>query len=255
VGCCVDLSMDDNLKNIITASLSAEQSEYGLPGDPVAILNIFENLGLHNISDIIAAMDYQYSDDDQWFIDNDGKAVPIPDKWTHKNFNDTRPYHWMEEYVDQDGNVFHKGEAREINIDMKHLINLSYNILEEAGKGIRLRKLEDESQKLKELIISLLKEKAVKMPASDIDAFLKEQNVDLIKELCENMYHNGKINRTANYRYFILTEEQQKPKKASAPKSEEVDIEKELAKYKDLLDKGLITQEDYDAKKKELLGL
>jgi len=59
VGCCVDLSMDDNLKNIITASLSAEQSEYGLPGDPVAILNIFENLGLHNISDIIAAMDYQ----------------------------------------------------------------------------------------------------------------------------------------------------------------------------------------------------
>ncbi|MBE6660954.1 MAG: SHOCT domain-containing protein [Ruminococcaceae bacterium] len=29
----------------------------------------------------------------------------------------------------------------------------------------------------------------------------------------------------------------------------------ELKKYKDLLDSGAITQEEYDAKKKELLGL
>ena len=104
-------------------------------------------------------------------------------------------------------------------------------------------------------IISLLKEKAVKMPASDIDAFLKHQDVDEIKELCEKMYHNGEISRTANYRYFILTEEKKKPKKASAAKSEEVDIEKELEKLKGLLDKGLITQEQYDAKSNKLLGL
>ena len=103
----------------------------------------------------------------------------------------------------------------------------------------------------------LLKEKAVKMPASDIDAFLKHQNVDEIKELCEKMYHNGEISRTGNYRYFILTEEKEKPKpkKTSAPKSEEVDVEKELEKLKGLLDKGLITQEQYDAKSNELLGL
>ncbi len=71
------------------------------------------------------------------------------------------------------------------------------------------------------------------------------------------MYHDGKISRTGNYRYFILTEEKKKPKpkNASAPKSKEVDVEKELEKYKGLLDKGLITQEAYDAKMNQLLGL
>jgi hypothetical protein len=38
-------------------------------------------------------------------------------------------------------------------------------------------------------------------------------------------------------------------------KSEEIDIEKQLEKLKGMLDKDLITQDDYDAKKKELLGL
>jgi hypothetical protein len=109
--------------------------------------------------------------------------------------------------------------------------------------------------KLKQSIIDLLIEKAVKMPASDIDAHLRHQDVDEIKELCEEMYHNGKISRTGNYRYFILTEGQEKPKKTSAPKTEEVDIEKELEKLKGLLDKGLIAQEQYDAKSNELLGL
>jgi len=50
-------------------------------------------------------------------------------------------------------------------------------------------------------------------------------------------------------------DEKEKPKKASPPKSEEVDIEKELEKLKGLLDKGLITQEAYDAKMNQLLGL
>jgi hypothetical protein len=95
------------------------------------------------------------------------------------------------------------------------------------------------------------------MPASDIDAHLKHQDVDEIKELCEEMYHNGEISRTGNYRYFILTKEKKKPKpkNASAAKPEKVDVKAELKKYKEMLDEGLITQEDYDAKKKELLGL
>ena len=110
---------------------------------------------------------------------------------------------------------------------------------------------------LKSPIIKLLNELGTKMPASDIDAHLKHQNIDEIKELCEEMYHNGEISRTGNYRYFILTEEKKKPKpkKASAPKSEAVDVKSELKKYKEMLDEGLIEQEDYDAKKKELLGL
>ena len=95
-------------------------------------------------------------------------------------------------------------------------------------------------QTIQNYIIELLKDRGTKMPASDIDAHLKHQNVDEIKDLCEEMYHDGKISRTGNYRYFILTEEKKKPKKPSAPKSEEVDVEKELEKYKGLLDKGLI---------------
>jgi|TARA_Y100000310_G_scaffold341662_1_gene441545 hypothetical protein len=110
-------------------------------------------------------------------------------------------------------------------------------------------------QTIQNYIIELLKDRGTKMPASDIDAHLKHQNVDEIKDLCEEMYHDGKISRTGNYRYFILTEEKKKPKKPSAPKSEEVDVEKELEKYKGLLDKGIITQEEYDAKRKQILGL
>ena len=108
---------------------------------------------------------------------------------------------------------------------------------------------------LRNSIIELLKEKNIKMPVSDIDAFLKHQNVDEIKEFCEELYNDGEISFAGNGRYFVLTEGQEKPKKTSAPKSEEVDVEKELEKLKGLLDKGLITQEDYDAKKKVLLGL
>ena len=55
--------------------------------------------------------------------------------------------------------------------------------------------------------------------------------------------------------FFQPKKAKKKPKKASAPKSEEVDVEKELAKYKDLLYKGTITQEEYDAKRKQILGL
>jgi hypothetical protein len=42
------------------------------------------------------------------------------------------------------------------------------------------------------------------MPASDIDAHFKHKNVDENKKLCEEMYHNGKIGRTGNYRYFAM---------------------------------------------------
>ncbi len=121
----------------------------------------------------------------------------------------------------------------------------------------------NEIKYLRGYIIDLLKKHGSKMPASDIDAHLKHQDLDEIKKLCKKMYQDGEISYAGNGRYFVLTEESNKkeekktakPKQSSAPKSDEVDVEKELEKYKGLLDKGLITQEDYDAKKKELLGL
>ena len=128
----------------------------------------------------------------------------------------------------------------------------------EEQEASRIKTEKAEAKRKKEMtktIKKLLKDKAVKMPASDIDAHLKHQNVDEIKELCEEMYHNGEINRTGNYRYFILSEEKKESKKASVPKSEEVDVKAELKKYKEMLDEGLITQEAYDAKMNQLLGL
>ena len=69
--------------------------------------------------------------------------------------------------------------------------------------------------------------------------------------------NDGEISRTGNYRYFILKElkKKTKSKKVSASKSEKVDMKAELKKYKEMLDDGLITQEQYDAKSNKLLGL
>ena len=95
------------------------------------------------------------------------------------------------------------------------------------------------------------------MTISDITAHIKHDDRDYIKSILEEMHKDGKIDFGGSGRYFIYSEEKKKPKpkKTSAPKTEEVDVEKELEKYKGLLDKGLITQEAYDAKMNQLLGL
>ena len=48
---------------------------------------------------------------------------------------------------------------------------------------------------------------AYKYTASDIDARLKSFDVDLVKKICEQLYHDGTINRTGNYRYYIFSED------------------------------------------------
>ena len=130
---------------------------------------------------------------------------------------------------------------------------------EQEEKYIKDKKRKEKARirNIKESIKNLLIEKCIKMPASDIDAHLKHKNVDEIKELCEELYHNGDISRTGNYRYFVLIEEKKKPKpkKVIVPKSDKVDVKAELKKFKEMYDEGLIEKEDYDAKKKELLGL
>ena len=125
---------------------------------------------------------------------------------------------------------------------------------ERESKASAKRESTKRISKLRASIKKLLKQKAVKMPASDIDAHLKHKNVDEIKKLCEEMYQKGQISRTGNYRYFILTEKKKipKPKKSAAKKSNPT---AEIRKYAKLRDDGLITEEEYQAKKKELLGL
>ena len=54
----------------------------------------------------------------------------------------------------------------------------------------------------------------------------------------------------------LIIERQGNKKEESAPSAgKEIDVADELKKYKDLLDSGVITQEEFDVKKKQLLGL
>ena len=55
--------------------------------------------------------------------------------------------------------------------------------------------------------------------------------------------------------FYNSIKKKENPKTTSAPKSDVIDVKAELKKFKEMLDDGLIEQEDYDAKKKELLGL
>ena len=100
-------------------------------------------------------------------------------------------------------------------------------------------------------IIELLKEKKKKIPVSDIDAFLKINNLEITKKACKELYNEGEINFAGNGRYFIIDEEENKDTSTNTTNTN--DIEKDLKKLKDLLDKGLIEQEEYKSKKKELL--
>ena len=80
------------------------------------------------------------------------------------------------------------------------------------------------------------------------------RSIELMTELFSKNTSNSKKNSISSKKK-ANRKEQQKLKKTSAPKSEKVDVKAELKKYKEMLDDGLIEQEDYDAKKKELLGL
>ena len=135
-----------------------------------------------------------------------------------------------------------------------YFLNIDGNIARTIGPSLKKgdEKVYGYKFKLKKSIKDLLLKKAEKTTASDINASLKYQNLDEIKELCEEMYHNSEINRTANYRYYTLNEEIKKP---SIDNSEKIDIEEELEKLKSLLDKGLINQEAYEAKMNQILDL
>ena len=96
-------------------------------------------------------------------------------------------------------------------------------------------------------IIDLLDKVGKNISAEEINKRLEFGNSDHIKETCENMYINGEIQRDGNHRYFSLSLENTTP----ATKSDYIKQIKDLGS---LLEEGLITQAEFDVKKKELLG-
>ena len=75
----------------------------------------------------------------------------------------------------------------------------------------------------------------------------KVNDADLFKKVVENLIAN--LNKEVNEKTQNLIEE----KKAEDALSSEVDKADALLKYANLLEKGLITKEEFEAKKKELL--
>jgi len=125
----------------------------------------------------------------------------------------------------------------------------------------RYKEYEKQKEEACNDIIDLLKNKGTKITTTDIATMLKRKDADNffyslenIKELCKDLFNDGKIDFAGNNRYFISNESKSSPIE-SKNESKSVDIKKELKKFKDLLDEGLIEKDDYNAKKSELLGL
>lgn len=84
-----------------------------------------------------------------------------------------------------------------------------------------------------------------------IDTYKEEFNIEVVKEQADN------INSLIHIIIDKIKEDNNKPIMPESPKIESPapSAADELLKYKSLLDAGAITQEEYDAKKKQLLGL
>ena len=159
-------------------------------------------------------------------------AVVIIGIWGWVNFE-----MWLEQPSE------HEKKMDKYDQDMKKMIR--------EAELLVIKENREKKESSKPEIIKLLKEKKKKIPVSDIDAFLKINNLEITKKACKELYNEGEINFAGNGRYFIIDEEENKDTSTNTTNTD--DIEKDLKKLKDLLDKGLIEQEEYKSKKKELL--
>ena len=169
------------------------------------------------ISELNIFMDSRY----KFWIGNDGRvwrASAIFNEDLKNNFEDSSSelvadgidkesgYYY---FIDDDGDV--------CSTDKEHIYEAWNDWIEQ--NAVYDKKAEYESQQaledekidkeieLRSNIIELLKNNTEKFTASDIDARLNSFDVDLIKEICEELYHEGTINRTGNYRYYIFSED------------------------------------------------
>ena len=156
--------------------------------------------------------------------------------------------------------------SSEILLHIKPNLNIIKKIKDDFKKSVteqiksENKIIEGEEQKknnVKKSIISLLTKKSIKITISDITAHIKHDNRYYVKSVLEEMHKEEDVDFAGNGRYFILSKEKKKHKAKEdfTSQPDEVDVEKELKKIKSLLDKDLITQEQYDAKSNEILGL
>lgn len=78
------------------------------------------------------------------------------------------------------------------------------------------------------------------------DSFLYKSSIDQAQQIC-SLLESIKVLKNAEPSSIVQTSTN-----SSVPAD---DIEEQLKKYKGMVDSGIITQEDYEAKKKQLLGI
>ena len=195
-----------------------------------------------------------------WFFKDEKKEIELLKKKKNKEWYEKYSKEQKELALDDLENYYNKlSEAHKIEhktLYEKYFDSIKNDKLtwQMTKSKVKVFKKEVDNHDLKEKIISFLKKEKTKLPASDLDFRLRIGDVDLVKELSEQMYRERKIGRTANYRYFTISSKT-KSKVFTKKSSGNVDIESELKKLKSLLDEGLITKEQYEAKSNNLLGI
>tara|TARA_S200000501_G_scaffold265396_1_gene249087 strand:- start:572 stop:1057 length:486 start_codon:yes stop_codon:yes gene_type:complete len=116
-------------------------------------------------------------------------------KSPHVAFDYTNGVLVEKEHMSRSKKLFSEEEWEEISHEARQ-----YYVKEDQKRFEWQRK---ENDKKCRKIISFLKKEGTKLPASDIDFQLRIGDVDLVKELCEEMYRDKRIGRTGNYRYFV----------------------------------------------------
>ena len=120
---------------------------------------------------------------------------------------------------------------------------------EEVGAKCKISNDEIENN-----IIELLKEKGKKISASDINTFLKIRNIEAVKEICELLYHRGYIDYAGGARYFVLSEEVDKPKSTASNNDNKPEYLSEIKVLLDLFKKEILTKEQFVTQVEEILG-
>ena len=89
--------------------------------------------------------------------------------------------------------------------------------------------------------------------AEDIRVEVAEEAATAISIIDSNKINKPNINETKVKTQKVPEIKQEEPKQIEEKKEEKIDKFAEIKKYKELLDEGIITQEEFDQKKKELL--
>ena len=130
-----------------------------------------------------------------------------------------------------------------VNFNSTEDVDLHYEDL--VLLGLKKEREKDDVDIEKKIIDFLTEKIGKKYSAGDLHQVLDYTiDEDRIRSIANQLYFDEKISRDGNHKYYIEDKTEDKIE----------DIKSELNKYKDLLDSGLITQEDYDKKKNELLG-